>query len=218
MEREAALINQIKNEGMLPLFYHDDVTVCENVLQALYNGGVRCVEFTNRGVHALPNFKHLVSLKSIMPGLILGIGTIKTPQDATSFIEAGADFLISPCFDASVADVAYMHKVLWIPGCMTPTEIHVAQKSGATLIKLFPGNVLGPGFVEAIKTLFTGVDFLVTGGVEPTEQNIGAWFKAGVSGVGLGSKLITKDVLANKNYKQLETQTTQLVQLIKKVQ
>lgn len=218
MEREAALINQIKNEGMLPLFYHDDATVCENVLQALYNGGVRCVEFTNRGVHALPNFKHLVSLKTTMPGLILGIGTIKTPQDATSFIEAGADFLISPCFDASVADVAYMHKVLWIPGCMTPTEIHVAQKSGATLIKLFPGNVLGPGFVEAIKTLFTGVDFLVTGGVEPTEQNIGAWFKAGVVGVGLGSKLITKDVLANKNYTQLETQTTQLVRLIKKVQ
>lgn len=218
MEREAALINQIKNEGMLPLFYHDDVTVCENVLQALYNGGVRCVEFTNRGVNALPNFKHLVSLKTTMPGLILGIGTIKTPQDATSFIEAGADFLISPCFDASVADVAYMHKVLWIPGCMTPTEIHVAQKSGATLVKLFPGNVLGPGFVEAIKTLFTGVDFLVTGGVEPTEQNIGAWFKSGVVGVGLGSKLITKDVLANKNYTQLETQTTQLVQLIKKVQ
>jgi 2-dehydro-3-deoxyphosphogluconate aldolase/(4S)-4-hydroxy-2-oxoglutarate aldolase len=218
MEREAALINQIKNEGMLPLFYHDDVTVCENVLQALYNGGVRCVEFTNRGVHALPNFKHLVSLKSTMPGLILGIGTIKTPQDATSFIDAGADFLISPCFDASVADVAYMHKVLWIPGCMTPTEIHVAQKSGATLVKLFPGNVLGPGFVEAIKSLFTGVDFIVTGGVEPTEQNIGAWFKAGVSGVGLGSKLITKDVLANKNYKQLETQTKELVQLIKKVQ
>ena len=218
MEREAALINQIKNEGMLPLFYHDDVTVCENVLQALYNGGVRCVEFTNRGVNALPNFKHLVSLKSTMPGLILGIGTIKTPQDATSFIEAGADFLISPCFDASVADVAYMHKVLWIPGCMTPTEIHVAQKSGATLVKLFPGNVLGPGFVEAIKTLFTGVDFLVTGGVEPTEQNIGAWFKSGVVGVGLGSKLITKDVLANKNYKQLETQTKELVQLIKKVQ
>ena len=218
MEREAALINQIKNEGMLPLFYHNDVTVCENVLQALYNGGVRCVEFTNRGTQALANFTHLVSLKSSMPGLILGIGTIKTPQDATSFIEAGADFLISPCYDASVADVAYMHKVLWIPGCMTPTEIHVAQKSGATLVKLFPGNVLGPGFVEAIKTLFTGVDFLVTGGVEPTEQNIGAWFKAGVSGVGLGSKLITKDVLANKNYKELETQTTQLVQLIKKVQ
>ena len=217
MEREAALINQIKNEGLLPLFYHDDVTVCENVLQALYNGGVRSVEFTNRGKQALANFTHLVSLKSSMPGLILGIGTIKTPQDATSFIEAGADFLISPCYDASVADVAYMHKVLWIPGCMTPTEIHVAQKSGATLIKLFPGNVLGPGFVEAIKSLFTGVDFLVTGGVEPTEQNMGTWFKAGVVGVGLGSKLITKDVLANKNFSQLEAQTKELVALVKTI-
>ena len=217
MEREALLINQIKAEGMLPLYYHDDVTVCEGVLRALYNGGVRSVEFTNRGPQALSNFKHLVALKSSMPGLIIGIGTIKTPQDATAFIEAGADFLISPCFDASVADVAYMHKILWIPGCMTPTEIHVAQKSGATLVKLFPGNVLGPGFVEAIKTLFKGVDFLVTGGVEPTAQNMGAWFKSGVAGVGLGSKLITKEVLANKNFEQLEVQTKELVALVKTI-
>ena len=217
MEREVLLVNQIKAEGILPLYYHDDVTVCEGVLRALYNGGVRSVEFTNRGPQALANFTYLVSLKSTMPGLILGIGTIKTPQDATAFIEAGTDFLISPCFDASVADVAYMHKVLWIPGCMTPTEIHVAQKSGAILIKLFPGNVLGPGFVEAIKTLFTGIDFLVTGGVEPTAQNMGAWFKAGVSGVGLGSKLITKDILANKNFEQLEAQTKELGALVKSI-
>ena len=217
MEREVLLVNQIKAEGILPLYYHDDVTVCEGVLRALYNGGVRSVEFTNRGPQALANFTYLVSLKSTMPGLILGIGTIKTPQDATAFIEAGTDFLISPCFDASVADVAYMHKVLWIPGCMTPTEIHVAQKSGATLIKLFPGNVLGPGFVEAIRTLFTGIDFLVTGGVEPTAQNMGAWFKAGVSGVGLGSKLITKDILANKNFEQLEAQTKELGALVKSI-
>ena len=217
MEREALLVNQIKTEGILPLYYHDDVTVCEGVLRALYNGGVRSVEFTNRGPQALANFTYLVSLKSTMPGLILGIGTIKTPQDATAFIEAGADFLISPCFDASIADVAYMHKVLWIPGCMTPTEIHVAQKSGAILIKLFPGNVLGPGFVEAIRTLFTGIDFLVTGGVEPTAQNMGAWFKAGVSGVGLGSKLITKDILANKNFEQLEAQTKELGALVKSI-
>jgi 2-dehydro-3-deoxyphosphogluconate aldolase/(4S)-4-hydroxy-2-oxoglutarate aldolase len=100
---------------------------------------------------------------------------------------------------------------------MTPTEIHVAQKSGATLVKLFPGNVLGPGFVDAIKTLFNGVDFLVTGGVEPTVQNMGAWFKAGVSGVGLGSKLITKELLANKNFEQLEAQTKELVALVKSI-
>ena len=151
MEREALLVHQIKAEGILPLYYHDDVTVCEGVLRALYNGGVRSVEFTNRGPQALANFTHLVSLKSTMPGLILGIGTIKTPQDATAFIEAGADFLISPCFDASVADVAYMHKVLWIPGCMTPTEISVAQEHKAMLIKIFPANILGPEFISSIK-------------------------------------------------------------------
>lgn len=218
MEREAFLINQIKSGGMLPLYYHDDIEICENVLKALYKGGVRCVEFTNRGAQALTNFTHLVSLKPSMPGLILGIGTIKTPQDATAFIEAGADFLISPCFDASVADVAYLQKTLWIPGCMTPTEIHIAHKAGALLIKLFPGNVLGPGFVEAVKSLFTEIDFIVTGGVEPTEQNISAWFKAGVVGVGLGSKLITKEVLENRNFTQLESQTKALVELIKKVQ
>ena len=100
---------------------------------------------------------------------------------------------------------------------MTPTEIHVAQKSGATLVKLFPGNVLGPGFVDAIKTLFTDVDFLVTGGVEPTVQNMGAWFKAGVSGVGLGSKLITKEVLTNKNFEQLEAQTKEILALVKTI-
>jgi 2-dehydro-3-deoxyphosphogluconate aldolase/(4S)-4-hydroxy-2-oxoglutarate aldolase len=100
---------------------------------------------------------------------------------------------------------------------MTPTEIHVAQKSGATLVKLFPGNVLGPGFIDAIKTLFNGVDFLVTGGVEPTAQSMGDWFKAGVAGVGLGSKLITKEVLANKNFEQLEAQTKELLALVKTI-
>ena len=207
----------ILSSKLIPLFYENDIVVVVEVVKALYAGGIRTIEFTHRGVNALENFKALVALKNEMPDLFLGIGTIKNEVDAKNYIDAGADFLISPCFDASVADVAYMHKVLWIPGCMTPTEIHVAQKSGATLIKLFPGNVLGPGFVDAIKTLFTGVDFLVTGGVEPTAQNMGAWFKAGVAGVGLGSKLITKEVLANKNFEQLEAQTKELLALVKTI-
>ena len=213
MEREAILIGQIKAEGVLPLYYHDDVTVCEGVLRALYNGGVRCVEFTNRGPQALANFTHLVSLKSTMPGLILGIGTIKTPQDASAFIDAGADFLISPVFDASVADIAYLHKVLWIPGCMTPTEIHNAQVAGCNIVKLFPGNVLGPGFIEAIKPLFSGIHFLVTGGVDATEQSIMTWLKAGAAGVGLGSKLITKNVLVTKQYAEFTATTKQLLSI-----
>jgi len=148
-----------------------------------------------------------------MPDLFLGIGTIKNEVDAKNYIDAGADFLISPVFDASVADIAYLHKVLWIPGCMTPTEIHNAQVAGCNIVKLFPGNVLGPGFIEAIKPLFSGIHFLVTGGVDATEQSIMTWLKVGVAGVGLGSKLITKNVLATKQYAELTATTKQLLSI-----
>jgi 2-dehydro-3-deoxyphosphogluconate aldolase/(4S)-4-hydroxy-2-oxoglutarate aldolase len=193
---------------LIPLFYEEDVQVVVDVVKALYAGGIRTIEFTNRGPKALANFKALVALKNEMPDLYLGIGTIKNEEDAKNYIDAGADFLISPVFDASVADIAYLHKVLWIPGCMTPTEIHNAQTAGCNLVKLFPGNVLGPGFIEAIRPLFRDVQFLVTGGVDATEESITSWLKAGAAGVGLGSKLITKEVLANKQYEQL-TQTAQ---------
>jgi len=203
----------ILSSKLIPLFYESDVQVVIDVVKALYAGGIRTIEFTNRGPQALDNFKALVALKNEMPDLYLGIGTIKTEEDAKKYIDAGADFLISPVFDASVADIAYLHKVLWIPGCMTPTEIHNAQVAGCNIVKLFPGNVLGPGFIEAIKPLFSDIHFLVTGGVDATEQSIMSWLKAGAAGVGLGSKLITKTVLANKEYDVLTTTSKQLLSI-----
>jgi 2-dehydro-3-deoxyphosphogluconate aldolase/(4S)-4-hydroxy-2-oxoglutarate aldolase len=198
---------------LIPLFYEKDVEVVIEVVKALYAGGIRTIEFTHRGVNALENFKALIALRSEMPDLYLGIGTIKKEEDAKNYIEAGADFLISPVFDASIADIAYLHKVLWIPGCMTPTEIHTAQVAGCSLVKLFPGNVLGPGFIEAIKPLFSDVHFLVTGGVDATAQSIMTWLNAGAAGVGLGSKLITKNVLATKQYDDLTVITKQLLSI-----
>ena len=203
----------ILSSKLIPLFYESDVQVVIDVVKALYAGGIRTIEFTNRGPQALNNFKALVALKNEMPDLYLGIGTIKTEEDAKKYIDAGADFLISPVFDASVADIAYLHKVLWIPGCMTPTEIHNAQVAGCNIVKLFPGNVLGPGFIEAIKPLFSDIHFLVTGGVDATEQSIMSWLKAGAAGVGLGSKLITKTVLANKEYDVLTATSKQLLSI-----
>jgi 2-dehydro-3-deoxyphosphogluconate aldolase/(4S)-4-hydroxy-2-oxoglutarate aldolase len=201
----------ILSSKLIPLFYENDVAVVVDVVKALYAGGIRTIEFTHRGVHALENFKTLVAIKNEMPDLFLGIGTIKNEEDAKKYIDAGADFLISPVFDTSVADIAYLHKVLWIPGCMTPTEIHNAQVAGCNIVKLFPGNVLGPGFIEAIKPLFSDIHFLVTGGVDATEQSIMSWLKAGAAGVGLGSKLITKNVLANKQYGDLTSISKQLL-------
>jgi 2-dehydro-3-deoxyphosphogluconate aldolase/(4S)-4-hydroxy-2-oxoglutarate aldolase len=203
----------ILSSKLIPLFYESDVQVVIDVVKALYAGGIRTIEFTNRGPQALDNFKALVALKNEMPDLYLGIGTIKTEEDAKKYIDAGADFLISPVFDASVADIAYLHKVLWIPGCMTPTEIHNAHVAGCNIVKLFPGNVLGPGFIEAIKPLFSDIHFLVTGGVDATEQSIMSWLKAGAAGVGLGSKLITKTVLANKEYDVLTATSKQLLSI-----
>jgi 2-dehydro-3-deoxyphosphogluconate aldolase/(4S)-4-hydroxy-2-oxoglutarate aldolase len=203
----------ILNEKLIPLFYEDDLEVCINVVEALYKGGVRTIEFTHRGPKALDNFKALVAKKQNLPGLMLGIGTIKNTYDAQAYIQAGADFLISPVFDTAVADIAYLHKILWIPGCMTPTEIHVAQQAGCNLVKLFPGNVIGPGFIEAIRPLFNEVSFLVTGGVDATEESITKWLKAGAAGVGLGSKLITKEALQQKEYDKISFKINELLSI-----
>jgi 2-dehydro-3-deoxyphosphogluconate aldolase/(4S)-4-hydroxy-2-oxoglutarate aldolase len=203
----------ILSSKLIPLFYENDIVTVVEIVKALYAGGIRTIEFTHRGVNALENFNALVALKNEMPDLFLGIGTIKNEEDAKNYIDAGADFLISPIFDTSVADIAYLHKVLWIPGCMTPTEIHHAQVAGCNIVKLFPGNVLGPGFIEAIKPLFSDVHFLVTGGVDATEQSIMSWLKAGAAGVGLGSKLITKTLLAHKQYEELTTISKQLLSI-----
>ncbi|HMR92603.1 MAG TPA: bifunctional 4-hydroxy-2-oxoglutarate aldolase/2-dehydro-3-deoxy-phosphogluconate aldolase [Chitinophagaceae bacterium] len=207
MERNEQIISQIKIQGILPLFYHQEAGVCIAVVKALYEAGVRVIEFTNRGGAAFDNFKSLVALRdNELKDLVLAVGTIRTAEQANKFMKAGADFLISPVFDADVCDAAYLQKVLWIPGCMTPTEIHVAEKAGCKLVKLFPGNVLGPGFVSGIKELFPAMQFMPTGGVEVNKENIGAWFDAGVCAVGLGSKLISKSVLDNKDYTTITQQ------------
>lgn len=218
MEREDVLINQLKESALLPLYYHDNAGICLSVAGALYDAGVACIEFTNRGAQAFENFKALVRLRNEkMKGLLLAVGTIKTGAEAQKFLDAGADFLISPVFDSSVCDVAYLNKTLWIPGCTTPTEIHVAQQAGCKLIKLFPGNLLGPGFVEAVMPLFSGIDYAVTGGVEATEANIGAWFRSGAKIVGMGSKLITKDILKNGDYEGLKKKTKDVISIIQKI-
>jgi 2-dehydro-3-deoxyphosphogluconate aldolase / (4S)-4-hydroxy-2-oxoglutarate aldolase len=215
MTNEEKIIAAIKKQGILPLFFHADKEVCVSIVKVLYDAGINIIEFTNRGEAALENFKALVAeKKKTMPGLLLAAGTIKTAAQANDFIEAGADFLISPVFDDEVCDAAYLQKILWVPGCMTPGEIHAAEKAGCKLIKLFPGNVLGPGFVSSIKDLFPGIDFMPTGGVDATKENISAWFKAGVCAVGMGSKLIDKEILEHKNYSLLKHRVEEVVQMV----
>lgn len=204
MTKKQQVLDSIIVQGMLPLFFYEDATVSVEIVRTLYKAGVRVFEYTNRGAAALDNFSEMKKVRdSEMPGLYLGIGTIKTLDEAEAFIAAGADFIVSPIVNPEVGKIAHKHKLLWIPGCMTPTEIFIAQQNDAALIKIFPADILGPQFLTAIRELFRGQLFMPTGGVDLTTESITAWFNAGVCAVGLGSKLISRKVLDNKLYDQL---------------
>jgi len=218
MDKKSSLLKAITDQGMLPLFFHADEQKSIAITQAVYNAGVRVIEYTNRGKEALANFKQLKKAAlQTMPELMLGIGTIKNPKEAQDFIDAGADFIVCPIVTPEVAEVVQKAGLLWIPGCMTPTEISIAQKHGAALIKIFPANILGQEFISSIKDLFAGQLFMPTGGVDLSRENISSWFKAGVCAVGMGSKLISKEVMAADNYDVLEQQTKDVLALIKSI-
>ena len=216
MKHKKAVLNSILSQGILPLFYYEDAEVSLEITRSLYKAGVRILEYTNRGKQALENFKVLKKAqKKELTDLTIGIGTIKNISEAEMFMDAGADFIVSPITNPEVAKAVHKQKLLWIPGCMTPTEIYAAQKHGAELIKIFPANILGPGFVSSVKELFPGLLFIPTGGVEADAENISSWFHAGVCAVGMGSKLISKDILERRLYDQLYHDTLNVLELVK---
>ncbi|MEY4629723.1 MAG: hypothetical protein RLZZ595_2049 [Bacteroidota bacterium] len=212
MSSPVATLEILKAQRILPLYYHADAAVCAGVVKALYHVGIRMVEFTNRGDHALARFTELQSLcEQSFPGMHLAVGTISTKADAENFIKAGAKVLISPFWDDNVFAVAKSAGVLWVPGCMTPTEIYRAVDAGLNIIKLFPGNVLGTGFVEAVRPIFPAIHFIVTGGVDATSESVGAWLKSGVVAAGLGSKLITTEIMSKHQFDELQQKVATLL-------
>lgn len=215
MSHKETLLQLIPKQGVLPLYYNADTEITINILKALYEAGIRTVEYTNRGEQALKNFREMRKVcDAELKDMYLGIGTIKNGDMAKTFIDAGADYIICPGLIESVATVADAAGILWVPGCMTPSEIIRAETLGAKMIKLFPGNMLGPSFVSAIKELFPGLYFMPTGGVEVNKENLSAWFDAGVCAVGMGSKLVSKTIMQNKDYDKLITLTKQAVEII----
>jgi len=214
MLKKDELLSLIPQQGMLPLYFHKDTDTSIGLLKALYSAGIRSVEYTNRGEAALTNFKAMRKVVDAeLPGMYLGIGTIKNGEMAQTFIDAGCDYIICPGLVESVAKTADAANMLWVPGCMTPTEIIAAETLGAKMIKLFPGNIIGMAFMSAVKELFPNLKFMPTGGVDTSKENIEGWFKAGVCAVGMGSKLVTKDIMDNKKYDELiaETQKVQAI-------
>lgn len=214
--KKEILLKLIPEQGILPLYFYKDTEVSLQVLKALYNAGIRTVEYTNRGEAALQNFKKMRELcDTELKDMYLGIGTIKNGDAAQTFMDAGADFIICPGLVEDVSNVCEQNNMLWVPGCMTPTEIIRAETLGAKMIKLFPGNILGPEFMSAIKALFPDLLFMPTGGVDLDKDNIAKWLKSGVCAVGMGSKLVSKQLLEEKNYYKIEELAKQALDILK---
>jgi 2-dehydro-3-deoxyphosphogluconate aldolase/(4S)-4-hydroxy-2-oxoglutarate aldolase len=218
MDKKTEILNLIPQQGILPLYFYKDTEVTINVLKALYRAGIKTVEYTNRGEAALSNFKEMRKVcDAELKGMYLGVGTIKNDQAAQAFIDAGADYIISPGLVESVAKVVDDNNMLWVPGCMTPSEIIEAENLGARFVKLFPGNILGTNFMSAIKDLFPNLLFMPTGGVDTTKENLAGWFKAGVCAVGMGSKLVSKTLLEQKDYAKIESLTKEVLATIQSI-
>lgn len=191
-------LSAMVSTGMVPVFYHADEAIAKEVLRACYEGGVRVFEFTNRGDFAQDVFAALVRFAAReCPEMILGAGSVVDPATAALYMQLGANFIVGPCFNAEIPKVCNRRLVPYIPGCGSVTEIGTAQEAGCDVCKVFPaGNVGGPSFVKNVKAPMPWSQLMVTGAVEPTEENLSAWIKAGVACVGMGSKLFPKEAIA----------------------
>jgi len=189
------VIQQIQHDKLVPVFYDSDLNRCIEVLEQCYAGGVRTFEFTNRGANAkdiFPKLKEYADAK--LPGMLLGMGTVWTPEEAEHFIGIGAQFIVSPVLQVATGEACARRGIPWMPGCMTPTEVYTAQQAGATVVKIFPGSVTGPGFIKSLKAVLPSMHFMVTGGVSPTPESLSQWFSAGVMAVGIGKELLQRDI------------------------
>lgn len=208
----------MKETGMVPLFYNSDIELSKKVLKACYDGGARLMEFTARGDFAHEVFCELTkyAIKEL-PGMIMGVGSITDAAAASLYMSLGANFIVTPVLREDIAIVCNRRKVLWSPGCGTLTEITRAEELGCEIVKLFPGDIYGPQFVKGIKGPQPWTSIMPTGGVSPTEENLKGWFDAGVTCVGMGSKLISKEIIENKDYAKLEQDCRKALEIIKSV-
>jgi len=213
-----AVAQTMAQQGMVPLFYHADVALGKEVLSACYRGGSRLMEFTNRGDFAHEVFAELnrFALQEL-PGMMLGVGSVTDAGTAGLFMQLGANFIVTPVLREDIAVVCNRKKVLWSPGCGSLTEIARAEELGAEIVKLFPGGIYGPGFIKDVKGPQPWTSIMPTGGVEPTEKNLRAWLEAGAVCVGMGSKLISAELLQQKDFATLEEQVRATLQLIAQI-
>jgi 2-dehydro-3-deoxyphosphogluconate aldolase/(4S)-4-hydroxy-2-oxoglutarate aldolase len=214
-----AVLMAMMEQGVIPVFYHPDVEVCTNVIQACANGGAKCIEFTNRGEFAAHVFLDVTRhFAKADPSVIMGVGSVVDAPTAGIFIANGAKFVVGPILNADVAKVCNRRKIPYSPGCGSASEISYAEELGCEIVKIFPGSsVGGPEFVKAVLGPMPWTRLMPTGGVDPTEESLRAWFGAGIVAAGIGSKLITSELLKAKDYVGIEQKVRDTIALIKKI-
>jgi len=209
------VVEKIRDIGLLPTFCHKDVEVSKKIVKACVDGGATVVEFTNRGDFAYDVFVKLLEYtQKELPDVILGIGTILEPETATKYIKSGANFVVGPIFNPDVAKVCNRHKIAYIPGCMTPSEIYAAEKMGVDVVKIFPGASVGPEFIKSVLGPCPSYHMMPSGGVETNKDNISTWIKAGSSALNIGSNLIRKDLVNSKDFNSIAKLVSQCIMWI----
>jgi len=212
------VLNKIGDTGMVPVFYHSNVDVAKNVVKACYDGGVRAFEFTNRGDFAQEVFGEVVKfVRSNCPDMAIGAGSVVDAPTAAMYIQLGADFIVGPLFNPDVAKVCNRRLIPYTPGCGTVTEVGFAQEAGCDLCKIFPGEVYGPKFVKALLAPMPWSKLMVTGGVEPSRENLTEWMKAGTFCVGMGSKLFPKEKIATQDWTYITAKCEEALAYIKDI-
>ncbi len=208
----------LQNSGLVPLFYHPDSEVAFQVAAACYRGGARVLEFTNRGPFAHEVFADLMKrVRRELPDLLLGIGSIQDAGTAALFLQMGANFVITPLLREDVIQTCHRRKVAVLPGVSTSSEIGRAEELGVEIVKIAPGEVLGPAFLKAHLAPCPWTKAMISGGVSPDEKNLRGWFEAGATCVGMGSKLISKEVLEKKDWAGLEEKVREVVKTVEKL-
>lgn len=203
---------------LVPLYYNKDFEIIKQVVTACHKGGARVFEFTNRGDFAHEVFGKLSHYcEEHIPEMILGVGSVTDAATASLYMQLGANFIVTPSLRTDIAIVCNRKKVMWSPGCGSLTEICTAEELGCELVKLFPGGIYGAGFIKAIKGPQPWTCVMPTGGVSPDPDNLKSWFDAGATCVGMGSKLITKEIVQNNSYDLLENKVRQTLETIKQL-
>ncbi|HAC21579.1 MAG TPA: bifunctional 4-hydroxy-2-oxoglutarate aldolase/2-dehydro-3-deoxy-phosphogluconate aldolase [Porphyromonadaceae bacterium] len=217
--RRLDVFRTMEETGIVPVFYHQNIELLQEVVAACYKAGIRVFEFTNRGDYAHEVFAQINKWASIhCPEMIMGVGSVVDAGTASLYIQLGANFIVAPILDEPTAIVCNKRKIAWAPGCGTLNEISRAEELGAEIVKIFPGSsVGGPQYVKAIKGPCPWTSVMPTGGVEPTKDSISAWFSAGVTCVGLGSNLFPKEVLEQKDWAVITANCQFALDLVKEI-